>query len=252
MPKISSSVGKGGKNGGHDVCAVQQLLNRFRYGKLLLKVDGRIGPMTLTAIADFQRHVVHLKNPDSLVLPESDTFRALCGGMLSCDRIAWGARVSADFKRKVITIAQELDAPVDFLMAAMAFESDETFSPDIENGAGSGAIGLIQFMPKTAEELGTTSEKLAEQTAEEQLDFVKKFFWPRRGLLKSLEDVYMAILYPAAIGKPIKTTLFIENSKAYNQNKGLDGNKDGKITINEAAMAVRKKYEKGIGPGYLG
>ncbi len=39
-------------------------------------------------------------------------------------------------------------------MAAMAFESARTFSADIVNKA-SGATGLIQFMPKTAEGLGT-------------------------------------------------------------------------------------------------
>lgn len=41
-------------------------------------------------------------------------------------------------------------------MAAMAFESGETFSPSIKNAAGSGAVGLIQFMPSTAKALGTS------------------------------------------------------------------------------------------------
>lgn len=35
-------------------------------------------------------------------------------------------------------------------MACMAFETGETFSPNEPNKADSGAVGLIQFMPKVA------------------------------------------------------------------------------------------------------
>jgi hypothetical protein len=168
------------------------------------------------------------------------------------DRIAWGAKVSPGFKTKAIAVAQDLDAPIDFLMSAMAFESAETFAPDVKNAAGSGAVGLIQFRPSTAKALGTTAEALAKLTAEEQLGWVKKYFLPKKGHLKSIEDLYMAILYPAAIGKPRDTTLFSKGTTVYSQNKGLDTNRDGKITIAEAVAAVRRKYEKGISYGYLG
>jgi hypothetical protein len=136
-------------------------------------------------------------------------------------------------------------------MAAMAFESAETFSPSIKNAAGSGAVGLIQFMPSTAKALGTTIEALEKMTAVDQLNYVRKYFAPRHGRLHSIEDVYMAILYPAAIGKPSDNTLFESGTKVYKQNKGLDANNDGKITIQEAAAAVRKKYERGLGVGFL-
>jgi hypothetical protein len=58
-------------------------------------------------------------------------------------------------------------------MAAMAFETGETFSPSIKNKA-SGATGLIQFMRSTAKGSGTTTAALAEMTAVDQLDFVEK------------------------------------------------------------------------------
>jgi soluble lytic murein transglycosylase-like protein len=35
-------------------------------------------------------------------------------------------------------------------MACMAWESGRSFRPDVKNMAGSGATGLIQFMPTTA------------------------------------------------------------------------------------------------------
>jgi hypothetical protein len=168
--------------------------------------------------------------------------------------LAWGKKVSEEFCQRVREIADSLGADPNYLMACMAFESGETFSPSIKNAAGSGATGLIQFMPSTAQALGTTTEELASMTAEEQLDYVEKYFKPSRGKLKSLDDVYMAILWPAAVGRPSAYVLFAKNDpthpKRYIQNAGLDFNKDGKITKAEAAEKVRKKLEKGLLPQF--
>lgn len=170
--------------------------------------------------------------------------------------IAWGKKVSASFRDKVIAICSNLGANPDHLMACMAFESGETFSPSIRNAAGSGAVGLIQFMPSTAQALGTTTDSLAAMSDIEQLDYVERYFKPRSGKLKTLEDIYMAILWPAAIGKPSDFVLFARNDpehpKRYVQNAGLDFNKDGLITKAEAASKVRDKLEKGLKPEFAG
>jgi hypothetical protein len=107
-------------------------------------------------------------------------------------------------------------------------------------------------MPSTARALGTKVETLATLTPEKQLDYVERYFRPNAGDLLSLEDVYMAILYPAAIGNAAEQTLFRRGDGFYGQNRGLDSNKDGKITIAEAASRVRAKFEKGTRPGFLG
>ena len=65
--------------------------------------------------------------------------------------IAWGQRVSQEFIDKVTAIAIDIDVPPDWLMACMAFESG--FKAGVLNKAGSGASGLIQFMPSTAKVL---------------------------------------------------------------------------------------------------
>jgi hypothetical protein len=132
----------------------------------------------------------------------------------------------------------------------MAFESAETFSPKIKNAAGSGAVGLIQFMPRTARGLGTTADELAGMTAVDQLDYVEKYFQPYKGKLKMLSDVYMAILLPSAVGKPENHILF-NKGKAYRQNSGLDSNQDGEITKAEAASKVYDKYIKGLKVDYI-
>lgn len=162
-------------------------------------------------------------------------------------RLAWGRKVSQAFRDRLFEICQILGVEPDYLMACMAFESAETFSPSIINAAGSGATGLIQFMPNTAKGLGTTTAALAALTAEQQLEWVLAYFMPYKGRLKTLADVYMAILWPAAIGKADGWTLWDKASRptTYRQNAGLDLNKDGKITKAEAAAKVLAKLERG-------
>jgi hypothetical protein len=165
--------------------------------------------------------------------------------------IAWGRKVSATFKSKLIDIAAELGCDPNHLMAAMAFETGESFSPSVKN-PGSSATGLIQFMRKTAEGLGTTVEALAQMTAEDQLDYVRKYFQPYRGRMKTLSDVYMTILWPAAVGKPETHILFQKPSDQYERNKGLDADGDGAVTKSEAAAKVQGKLAKGLEPANLG
>lgn len=171
--------------------------------------------------------------------------------------IAWGEKVSQVFRDRVWWISDTLTAaqgglfdPND-LMACMAWETGEKFTASVKNMAGSGATGLIQFMPTTARDLGTTTAKLAAMTAEDQLNFVYKYFAAAiklRGPILSLEDMYMAILWPAAVGKPNSYVLFDEakQATAYRQNAGLDTDKDGKVTKYECAAKVRDKLTKGL------
>jgi hypothetical protein len=168
--------------------------------------------------------------------------------------LAWGAKVSAAFRNKVRAIASELGTDPNFLMAAMAFETGRSFSPSQRNQAGSGAVGLIQFMPRTAGGLGTSSAALEAMTAVDQLDFVQKYLAPFRGKLHSLSDLYMAILFPVAVPKPDDFVLFSMNINpvAFRQNEGLDGNGDGKITKLEAASKVQAMLTEGLRSGNSG
>lgn len=168
--------------------------------------------------------------------------------------VAWGGRVSRTFLNRARWIVDDLkigensDDGLSKLLACMAWESAETFSPSVSNMAGSGATGLIQFMPSTARSLGTTTTELASMTAEDQLNFVWKYFAPYKGMLKTLSDVYMAILWPRAIGKPEDYVLWQEDSSptTYRQNSGLDIDKDRTITKSEATRKVEEKLVKGL------
>lgn len=164
--------------------------------------------------------------------------------------LSWGQKVSTAFRARVYAIAVELGMPpagASWLMACMAFESARTFSPTIKNAAGSGAVGLIQFMPATAKALGFTAAKLVAMTAEEQLEVVRQYFLPHKDRLQAIGDVYMAILWPAAIGKSDDHILWDEISRpiTFRQNSGLDLNADRAITKGEAYSKVKALLELG-------
>jgi len=149
------------------------------------------------------------------------------------------------FGAKVVQIADELETDPAHLMQVMKFETGGELSTKTKNQAGSGATGLIQFMPDTAKRLTGADTKAAaikileSMTPTEQLDYVKKYLEPFKGKLKSLDDVYMAVLYPKAIGEDPDYALFKKGTKAYWQNRGLDIDKDGVVTKSEAASKVR-------------
>ena len=129
-------------------------------------------------------------------------------------------RTSPDFRKKVVKICDELGIRSLYLMAVMSFETGGTFDPRTRNRL-SGATGLIQFMETTARKLGTTTTELAQKGAEEQLDFVREYFLPYKNRLRTLEDIYMAVLWPAATGRGPNAVLFRRGTRAYLQNSGF-------------------------------
>lgn len=214
-----------------EITEIQQSLNKL--GRRV-SVDGLLGPSTINELNSLLKELAD-KAPVS---------EPVVG------RLAWGSKVSNEFKIRIIGIAKDLLMPpdgADWLMACMAFESGRTFSSNIRNKI-SGATGLIQFMPATATYLGTTTQELADLTPLRQLDYVERYFKPYKGRLNSIEDVYMAILWPAAIGQAPEFPLWVRNlkhTKAYIQNAGLDRNQDGIVTKQEAASKVKDLLAEG-------
>jgi hypothetical protein len=165
--------------------------------------------------------------------------------------VAWGKQVSPEFRRKAVQVARRLGLDPSTLMAVIAFETGRRFHPATRNRR-SGATGLIQFMPRTAEALGTSTRALAAMTAERQLDFVEKYLRPFAGKMTDLPSAYMAVLWPVAVRKPLGHVLFAAPTAAYEQNKGLDADKDGKVTKAEAAARVQRMLVEGMRPENYG
>lgn len=164
--------------------------------------------------------------------------------------LIWGKLVTEEFRAKVRQIAKNLNLDPNWLMAVMAFETGRTFSPSQPNKGGSGATGLIQFMPSTAIGLGTTTAKLARMTAVEQLDYVEKYYQQIRRKISGLGDAYMAVLWPIAVGRPDSYIMWERDTgpyqRQYRANDKLDINNDGVITRGEAVSRVNLAYKEGL------
>lgn len=181
------------------------------------------------------------------------------------------------FLMKLNKIAADLGVQPDWIMAVMNSETGGTFNPQIVNkqkanvpgydsegklvkAAGVAdstndferskyrATGLIQFMPKTAKHLGTSTQELFKMNNVQQLDYVYKYFLPAKGKLKSFEDLYLYTFYPISVGKPddyiIGSERGLDYAKKIVQQNPLDINKDGHITVAEFKEFVYRKIPK--------
>lgn len=152
--------------------------------------------------------------------------------------------ISDIFSEKVNLIAKKLDINPMWLNAVMYLESG---LKSTAVNAITGATGLIQFMPATAKQLGTTVEKLKNMSAVDQLDYVYKYLSTYAGKMKSLIDVYFAVFFPIAINKAddfILQTSKLSASIIADANAGYDLNKDRTITVAEVKDAITKRLIK--------
>jgi hypothetical protein len=108
---------------------------------------------------------------------------------------------------------------------------------------GGRARGLIQFVPSTAKGLGLNQELTATMKPVEQLDFVDKYYEPYKDSIKDYESLYLSTFYPAALGADDNFVIGEGEQTAYTSNKGVDVNKDGKITVGDF-----KKYAANTKP----
>ena len=159
-------------------------------------------------------------------------------------RIPANLKDDVEFTTAVTKTAQDLGISESALYAVMDFETGGSFNPGTRNAAGSGATGLIQFMPATAKDLGTTTEALSKMSRAQQMKYVSYYLQNKVKPGMGAADVYMSVLFPAAVGKPDDFVLFGNGAMSgytgisYDQNAGLDLNKDGRITKAEAAAKV--------------
>lgn len=150
------------------------------------------------------------------------------------------------FIKKVKSISQYLGIHPDWLMAVMKNESG--FNPRAENSIG--AIGLIQFLPRTYRGLGYTREQMLSMSNVQQLDVVQQYFENGKGKFKNYTDLHLYAFFPAAAGKPddwVLQSSTLSPQAIVNANPGFDLNKDGKITVGEYRQRVYERTVKNLG-----
>ena len=214
--------------------------------KLMLQPTGEVDiPSTGEQQPDTNFPEVPAPSPSGGAPPDGGT-----AGYSKATKIPEKVKSDTKFIEGITNLAKKYNIPEDYLYTLMSFETAGSFSPSQKNLKGSGATGLIQFMPETAKGLGTSTSELSKMSRSEQLKYVDKYFSGKGIEGGSLSDTYMAVLFPAAVGKPEDFVLFGKGAmkgftgKAYEQNKGLDLNKDGSVTKAEASNAVKKGLPK--------
>lgn len=147
------------------------------------------------------------------------------------------------FLSKLQEIAGKLSVNPSWLMVVFFIETAAVrygeINSHIQNSIG--ATGLIQFMIATARYLGVTTDELRDMSNVDQLDYVYEYLEPYTGRFDSLEDLYFAVFFPAAIGKPDDWVLSARNLSPgliARQNPMYDLDHDGQITVSEVAYTV--------------
>lgn len=148
------------------------------------------------------------------------------------------------FEKKVRRISNKLDIHPDWLMAIM--HSESKLDASVTNLKGSGAAGLIQFLPKTAIEMDITVEQMRNLNHIQQLDYVYDYLKEVKKIRKvdfrNITDLYLAILYPKAIGEEEDYVLYRSPSETYQNNSGLDEDHNGEVSIGDIDLRLKRLY----------
>jgi len=169
---------------------------------------------------------------------------------------------SSAFRSALAEMALGLGLNPSYIAGVMAIETAHTFSPSIQNPFTK-ATGLIQFLPTTARAMGTSVEALQRMSNIEQLAWVRQFFRPYAKRIRPSVpgDYYLAVFYPALIGRDPSTVIYSAGDTGYAQNAGLDRNADGVITVGDvtgtidgviASARTRPPIEVSVGASFIG
>jgi CHAP domain len=182
-----------------------------------------------------------------------------------------------EFITKLAEMAARLEIPRDFILAVMSFES--WLDPAAENQWNHAYFGLIQFGQDAVEDMNrkfgidwlaklglkppAKARELQSLGALEQLPYVELYLMQhgipqavtvakKAGRVVTIEELYMSILGGnASKGSDPNAVWKQDNPKskndAYDQNRGLDSNNDGQITVQEASDTVRLRWREAFG-----
>ena len=169
------------------------------------------------------------------------------GELYLLDKAIANGADSAKYAWQIIRIADTVDVPAEWIMCLIDMESNHQTT--IKNRMGSGATGLIQWMPATAAQFGLSVDELRSMEHHEQAELIQKYLLKEvhaHGGFWSFTDLYLGVLYPAA-RRELKLAnydyeLFAYGSVAEKQNHGLNYDKQGGVSLRDITKFLRHKY----------
>lgn len=131
--------------------------------------------------------------------PKETAITVYRGSDEEADQIQKAYGIDQALARGLSQVARSVGAHPFDLANLVNFES--RFDPSARGPSDVGATGLIQFTPRTARDLGTTTDVLRRMTAEAQLPYVRKYLdRVRNGApLDTPHKLCMAVFYPVAM-----------------------------------------------------
>lgn len=173
--------------------------------------------------------------------------------MITKTTILFGNRLKADvlkcdedfFVQSVNDVSLRLEIVPHWLMGVMELETAGTFDPSITNSLG--YTGLIQFGKVAAVEVGSTTDKLRKMDACCQLFYVEKYLAKFKGKMNSFSDVYLAVFFPLAMGKPdgwVLQAKGLDAARVAKWNSGFDIDKDRQIQVWEIKHKLNQRLPK--------
>lgn len=110
-------------------------------------------------------------------------------------------RFGRSLAEDIVRVANSVGANPYHLANLINFESGGSTS--VYNRRGSGAVGLIQFIPPTARSLGTSTDELSKMNSSEQMQYVEKYLKQFGSNLNTEQKLYMAVFFPKWMHKDI-------------------------------------------------
>ena len=167
-------------------------------------------------------------------------------------------RTTMSFRRKLVESAARLGMNPDHLATVISFETAGKFDPAIRNPI-SNCVGLIQFCRAAAAMVARQAGKdlagdaaldwLGAMSGEQQLDHVVQYFLNvgkgKTGL--TLEQAYLLVFAPNFAFSSPEATAYAAGTAAYNQNRPMDTDGDGRITVADISRKILGRYNEGMG-----
>ena len=210
--------------------------------------------MFANIMAGFQQQMKNIQaqfmQQMSLMNPYSDEDTSYFSYDATALKAKWSKakpNLSDGFYNKVVEISQRIGCDPNDLMGLMYSESglDSTTTNSI------GATGLIQFLPNTAESLGTNSAQLKAMTPEQQLDYVERHLisCKRQAGIRDEQRIgrgtlYALVFLPARANNNVLTQ---RGENYYDQNTALDVDNNGIITKSDLNARICSKIREATG-----